>query len=163
MKDLSSLVMDCRSMLDEQNVPYVKEAPVSINYRATRRLGVCKLRSGEFSIEISAYILGDSVNEDIIKSAIIHEYLHTCPNCMNHGDTWKKWATIMSSAYKGIDVTRTICLEGTGIEKPEKAKTYCVACEKCRYEITRSRKSKLVVSPELYTHTGCGGRFVRVR
>ena len=163
MKDLTELVMKCREMLDEQSVPYMKETPVSINHRATRRLGVCKLRSGNFSIEISAFILGDSADEDTIKSTIIHEYLHTCPNCMNHGNTWKKWANVMTSAYKGIDITRTTRLEGTGIEKPEKAKTYCVVCEKCGKEITRSRKSNLIVSPEHYIHDGCGGHFVRVR
>ena len=75
MKDLSSLVTNCRGMLDEQNVPYVKETPISINYRATRRLGVCKLRGGNFSIEISAYILVDSASEDTINSQM--EFLKT--------------------------------------------------------------------------------------
>ena len=60
-----------------------------VNTRAQRRLGCCVYRDGAFTIEVSARILEDS---QLFKVTLLHELLHTCYGCQNHGKRWKSCA-----------------------------------------------------------------------
>lgn len=162
MKDLSALVIECKSVLTRLSIPFV-DCPVTLNNRAVRRAGTCKRKNGGFHIEISSLILADTASENGVCEVILHEYLHTCSGCFNHGKKWKAYADKIKRAFPQYNVERTIDFDTLGIEEPEVLSRYCVACEKCGYEVTRSKMSALIQHPEEYIHTGCGGHFTRKR
>ena len=93
MRDLMEYANFCMEMLDEINIPYCEPESFTINTRA-RRWGQCKYirASGKFYININITLLDERNGEDGLINTILHELLHTCPGCMNHGAEWKKWA-----------------------------------------------------------------------
>ena len=77
---------------------------VILNTRAKKRYGRCILQNGTYTIEISAYLVDAGLRT--IHEVIVHEVLHTCPGCMNHGPLWKQYASMMTKRY-GYTVERT--------------------------------------------------------
>lgn len=50
-----------------------------------KRWGQCTCLGGNnYAISINVILLRDDTNIDGLKNTIIHELLHTCPNCMKH-------------------------------------------------------------------------------
>lgn len=45
------------------------------------------------------------MEEKIIQMTIVHELLHTCEGCFNHGAKWKYYAEVMNNKY-GYQITR---------------------------------------------------------
>ena len=114
-------------------------------------------------INISAFILSDDTKEDAVMETIIHEILHTCKGCMNHGREWKRLANIV---YKktGYKITTTSPREKFGLsEEDEDVAKYVFVCEKCGQVIRRNRMSKFVRHPEWYRCGKCGGNIKRER
>ena len=74
---------------------------------------------------------------------IIHEILHTCKGCMNHGKEWKRLANIVYQK-SGYRITTTSAREKFGLEStPAKVKNnYVFVCEDCGQVIRRDRFSK---------------------
>lgn len=70
---------------------------------AERKHGSCKYDrlTGHFIISVSKNIKydGDMLN------TVIHELLHTCPVCQNHGTLWQAYANVINARY-GIKITR---------------------------------------------------------
>ncbi len=77
-----------------------------MNTRARRRLGCCVYRDGAFTMEVSARILEDP---QLFKATLLHELLHTCYGCQNHGKRWKAYAQKVGEAL-GVEITRTCLL-----------------------------------------------------
>ena len=132
-----------------------------INNRTRARFGGCRKAKGflhsTYQIEISKVLL--DAEEKVIKEILTHEALHTCPGCMNHGDSWKAHCRRMEQAY-GYRLKRTSTYEKLGIEDQRKAKTYryVVECSHCGQRIYRQRKSPLTDSTNLY-RCRCGGKL----
>ncbi len=133
---------------------------VIINTRAKSRLGACKLMKTSqgkksFTIEISSETLKCSV--DKITEVVIHELLHTCPGCFNHG---KKWKSYGEKVYEklGYRITRVTKYEELGLAKPVKKQetVYTVKCKGCGQIYTRKRMCPLVKNPENYKCGKCG-------
>ena len=70
---------------------------VEINSRPKKRYGCCRLKNGVYHIEVSEFILG--CDPEKIRGVLAHEILHTCKGCYNHGNMWKRYASMMNSAY----------------------------------------------------------------
>lgn len=87
---------------------------------------------------------------------IIHEILHTCDGCMNHGKLWKRYAEIIR-IKTGYNVTRTSSFEKFGLERPQTK--YVFVCEDCGQIIRRDRMSKFVKNYHHYRCGECGGHF----
>ena len=139
--------------------------------KATSWYGQCQQnrvyqgRRYKFVISISAYHLQSS--ERAIRNTIIHELLHTCPGCLNHGAKWKKYADMVGQQF-GFNIIRSGGDKdsGSAIEAARQAKRagyqtrYLLVCTRCGQEFTRYRKSNLVLHPEKY-RCKCGGEIKR--
>lgn len=132
---------------------------VKINTRAKARFGACKatktVLGKRFTIEISSEILDCSEKE--VSEIIIHELLHTCPGCFNHGKKWKLYSEVVYQKM-GYKIKTTQKYEDFGLEKPqprEQAK-YVIKCKGCGVEFHRKRTCKLVKNPEKYRCGKCG-------
>ena len=86
-----------------------------INYRAKSRWGQCQRKGSGYYINISDRLLQDDVPIKALKDTIIHEILHTCNGCMNHGTTWKNYADKVNKAY-GYNIKRCTSAEEKGFD-----------------------------------------------
>ena len=125
---------------------------VAVNRRAQRRLGCCIGKDGNFTIEVSARILD---HPELLRVTLVHELLHTCYGCQNHGKRWKGYAAKAGAAL-GMEIRTTVALEGEPQrlrEEPVKAYLHCRSCGRL---IPRRRLSKALKHPERYL-CPCGG------
>lgn len=141
--------------------------------KATSWYGLCqqnRIHHGKrykFVISISEYHLQSS--ERAVRNTLIHELLHTCPGCLNHGPKWKTYACIVQQR-SGYNITRAggdkdadSVIEAARREKRAGYQTqYLLVCTKCGQEFTRYRKSNLVLHPEKY-RCKCGGKIKHKR
>ncbi len=153
--------------------PSTRILEISENRRAKKRLGCCKLvKKGfrqTFRIEISTVLA--QVDDKALKQTILHELLHTCPGCFNHGEKWKKLAEQVNQAY-GYRIKRLSSEEELGIAGPaaapgsragnsaERARPnykYRIRCTGCGTASYRMKRSRVVEHPEQYRCAKCGG------
>lgn len=144
------LIVRLRSIgipVSEKILPEVK-----INTRAKRRLGCCIYTEQGCQIEVSERLLAADKTE-LLEETLVHELLHTCYGCRNHGDRWKAYAKKASDIF-GYNIKRTVELDETDVIKAEVR--YVLVCEKCGANIERMRMSKAVKYPGRY-RCKCGG------
>ena len=162
MRDLETYAVTCMEMLDDLSIPYGKILEVTPNTRAGSRWGQCRKTPAGYSININADLLREANDERGLMNTLLHELLHTCPGCMNHGKIWKGYAEQVRLAY-GYDVKRCSSAEEKGVTektvgRKEDYKYFC-RCEKCGYVFKYKRMCKTVENPGRYIHTDCGGRL----
>lgn len=165
MKNLMQYVNECYAELDSIHIPY-RKAKFSINTRAKHRWGNCKMRYDCYEISISETLLQDDSSIDGLKNTIIHELLHTCPACMNHGYMWKLYADKVNRKF-GYNIKRTSSAEEKGVSEVRIAERtashkYSFECKKCGTKVYKDRMCGIVRNPSNYSHVGCGGNFVAV-
>lgn len=163
-KQIEELYCQVREEAAQAGIPVSKDiSEVTINSRAKKRLGCCKeIREGrrkKYRIEISSLLEG--MEEKQIKEVILHELLHTCPGCMNHGNKWKEYAAKLNRLH-GYEITTAADYKKLGIEA-EQAVTgnfrYMICCKKCGNKGYRMKKSKVILHPENYKCSVCGGEL----
>ena len=95
-----------------------------------------------------------------LRETLLHELLHTCPGCRDHGARWKAWAELVNREM-GTGIARLAREEGpVGPLRHEEVK-YKIRCERCGREYLRVRMCKLVKAPWRY-RCSCGGKLKRV-
>lgn len=161
MEKLNALLFDTIASLKALNIPVPDNInpEVHISTRAKKRLGCCRLSrdTGIFTIDISSFMLsGDNAGH--LHETMVHEVLHTCPGCFNHGPQWKIYATAVNHAL-GYDISRTADSR-THDYSPPPAK-HALVCKKCGRSFERQRESKLTKRPWLY-RCCCGGRLKKL-
>lgn len=157
--ELDSLLAQLASTLRGLDVPVSKKLSphVAVNSRAKRRLGCCFFTPSGCVIQVSARILE---REDLLRLTLVHELLHTCPGCGNHGEKWKAWAQLAGEAL-GMDIRRTVPLEeADSAPLRQEAVKYVLVCQSCGARIRRKRMSKAVKYPWRY-RCQCGGKLRR--
>ena len=159
-QELNKLMQDVISECKAIRLPVSNhiEPEVLINKRAKKRFGACRKTSKGFSIEISEFML--DADPEYIKNIIIHEVLHTCHGCQNHGKKWKFMARAMNDQY-GYNITTTSSYEKMGLERSEpreKKYNYMIKCSSCGRIMYRQRKSKLITHTNHYRCI-CGGHL----
>lgn len=127
---------------------------VIVNTRAKRRLGCCIYREGMFYIEIAQRLLAEDQRE-LLEETLVHELLHTCYGCQNHGKRWKYYAEKVSGLF-GYHVTRTAFTEDSNDRLRQDSAKYLLVCNSCGAEIIRMRLSKAVKQPHKF-RCKCGG------
>lgn len=157
MKNLNELFEYAMWVVEECGIETGEITSVTVNTRAKKRFGQCQYRNGTYRINISEFILADETEENAVMETIIHEILHTCKGCMNHGKEWKRLANIVYQK-SGYNITRTSSTTKFGIEEEDTA-NYVFVCEKCGQVIKRDRMSNFVKYSHLYTCGKCGGHF----
>jgi predicted SprT family Zn-dependent metalloprotease len=133
---------------------------IIINTRAKSRFGACKAKKNKlgikkFTIEISEEVLECETKD--LAAIIIHELLHTCKGCFNHGNKWKLYCEQVEQKL-GYKITRTTKYEDLGLERPKEKEEikYLVKCSGCGAEFPRKRMCNLVKTPERYRCGKCG-------
>lgn len=162
-ENLNKIFEQCIGELKSINIDVQKNKTIEIkiNTRSKKRYGCCKkLSKDNYVIEISEWVM--DLNEDIIKNTIIHELIHCMPKCNNHGDYFKKYATIINEKL-GYNISRTGNKEKDFsksnleyVETPVKFK-YRIVCENCNYNFLRQRVRKYFTRK--YRCGKCGGKF----
>lgn len=173
MKDLQALFQRAKEELDVLDIQYGNIVEIKVNTRAKQRWGQCRTilnskywENKQFSINISDRLLQDDVTDEACLDTIIHEILHTCKDCMNHGREWKELAELVNDCYACYNIQRCTSSEEKGIEPIEPiAHKYALKCEHCGHMWYKDRMCKIVKNPKYYTHKcadGCKGNIVRV-
>lgn len=167
MRDLQKYAEKCKKYLDNIGVEYGNVLEFVVNTRARNRWGQCRPVPEGFSININVALLDERNDEDGLINTIIHELLHTCKGCLNHGENWKTLANKVYREY-GINIKRTSTAADKGVleeTRPEPVKReikHKFICQKCGAVITRTKESKFTKNYTRYTCGRCGGRFDRV-
>ena len=154
--ELNALSEQLQGELRALGIPISKKIlpAVTVNTRAKRRLGCCIYRDSVYQIEVSAALMDDPQR---LRTTLVHELLHTCPGCRNHGEKWKAYAGIVNQAW-GMEITRTVPVEGDAEPLRHEEIKYIIQCQQCGAQITRYRKSKVVKAPWRY-RCRCGGKL----
>lgn len=157
---INNLLQEIITEAKNINIPIGNIDPiVKINTRAIKRLGQCSKRGNKYYIQISAFIITE--DQKAVRETLAHEILHTAPDCMNHGNIWKRYANMMKRKY-GYDVTRTKNIACYGITKPVSETSYTIKCQGCGQVIHRHKKSKLITHIHLYRCGKCKNKLVLV-
>ena len=161
MRNLTKIMLTCMSELDSIGIDYSQNiARITVNHRLSRTLGRCKRNGGIFTIEIAPKVAMEDIDPRFLMNVIMHELLHTCPGCFNHGASWKSRAARVN-AKLGYHVTTTETaanMQAAGITPIGKETArYALVCRKCGKMIYRQRWCAALANPEGYRHTGCGG------
>jgi predicted SprT family Zn-dependent metalloprotease len=165
MKDyeyLNTVAQQCLYDLSYLRIPYGNIKGFTINTMATRRWGQCRKRPDGYHININK-CLCDGKHETGLKATLIHEILHTCEGCMNHGPRWKHWAQIVHE-HTGLIIQRTDSAQNKGFS----TETYSVKrmpikyqlmCKRCGYSTYYCRRTKVVQRYKDYRCGKCGGEL----
>jgi len=165
MKNLMSLVSECKSDLDKIGVKYGNVVKWSVNTRAKSRWGLCKtLSKGTFEISISAMLLSDDIDEQKAKNTIVHELLHTVSGCRGHKEKWKALAEYVNARMPQYTIKRVASMQENGVvpQRNEPRYKYILRCTKCGIEIKRQKQSKVITDYKHYRCGKCGGNLERV-
>ena len=151
---------------------------VRINARAKKRLGCCRreknaLGRTRYSIELADIVFACS-DEDVNR-IIVHELIHTCPGCFDHGKKWKYYAA-RAGKLLGCEIRRTIdpaelgledvCAgkgEGPGAGKKAPQIRYRLVCPGCGQVFERKRLCPLIKTPAKYRCGRCGASLAGAR
>lgn len=162
------IILSSEKKLDELNIKYGNIVLWEINTRAKKRFGQCRLvRKDCYSIDICERIF--EADDHYIEEVIMHELLHSCKDCMNHGKTWKKYADMVNSRF-GCNISATGTNEQYGLacdDKKNQEYKYLFKCKGCGSLQGYYKKGKIVkiLSGEIsgYAVCKCGSReFIRV-
>ena len=160
MKNLIAIYNKCvLEMIDINMDISDKIVSVKCNHRLTAALGRCKRnsRTGIYEIEISPVMLADNVDDRVTKDTIIHELIHTCPGCMNHGYEWKRRAEIVNRklGYNISRLAKTSELVSHGVEVKRREYKYALKCPKCGAEWKYKKWCDALENPGRYQCGKC--------
>ena len=163
MKDLNKLYHECVEEMKRINMDISNRiVGIKVNGRLSRSLGRCRFNhySGSYSIEINPCMLADSVEVKTTKNTIIHELIHTCPGCMNHGYECKRRGDRVNRML-GYNVQRCAeveRLEAAGVEVKKEEYKYALECVRCGHQFKFQRWCSKLENPSRWKcGNGCGG------
>lgn len=165
MKDLYKLFDSALAMCDEVGIPYGTIFNIRINNRLSRAWGRCLSQDGRktFWIEIQGKFAKDEFSTDkAVIAVIIHEIIHTCEGCWNHGAQFMEYGQRITDRF-GIKVAAHDSAEDLTVDSIawNASKKYEVKCN-CR-SICKDRMCDIIKYPHTYTCRLCHGNFERVR
>lgn len=122
----------------------------------------CSRTNHFFRIEISERLLLNGSYEGI-DNTVIHELLHTCPDCQKHTGMWKYYANLVNDAY-GFNIKRLSGNDEKGMDDDDYTSSlpYVCQCDTCGTLVGRKSKSQFIVHPDWYK-CKCGGSFIRIK
>ena len=175
MRNLHVYANEC---VEEVKALGIKVPPVSftVNTRAKSRFGQCKyVGNGVYAININCDLLNEECDVQSLRETLFHEIIHTLPKCMNHGENFKHYASIINKAYN-VNITRCSSYEEKyGKEYAEKLKqkyqkdkkkikyeVFCPHCGKVRGSGYFQRMPKWYAHVEKYHCSVCKGSLERL-
>ena len=163
MRDLMTYARECMEYLDVIGIKYGNIIAFETNTRAKKRWGQCRAVPGGYIININTVLLDERNDENGLINTIIHELLHSCEGCMNHGEKWKCLAEIVHREY-GLNIKRTASAEEKGVQEetcPTNYK-YQFRCQGCGKIVGRNRASRFTKNYKFYCCGKCGGSFEQI-
>ncbi len=164
MYSLESFLKICQQELRLLQIP-IEDAVIRENKRLKSRWGRCSFSIPDRAllIEINPVLLDEQNPVSALKETIIHELLHTCPGCMNHGERWKYYADRVNAAY-GYHIKATNSKEEKGIKDNRmiSGKVYQLRCLRCGTTIYKYRMCKVVKNPSAFVCSKCGGNIIPI-
>ena len=133
MRNLDDYALQCMFELDSIGIPYGNVKSFEINTRAHSRWGQCRVIPGGFSININSDLLDERNDENGLKNTIIHELLHTCKGCLNHGARWTAYAKKVRN-FLGYNIQRQSTADEKGVHyrtESERNYKYQLVCPEC--------------------------------
>lgn len=175
MRNLQRTFDDCIQMMDEIGIDYGYIKSVTVNTRAKGRWGQCRSEfkgwnvygdpTYSHTINISSILLDERTPLEALQSTIIHEILHTCPGCQNHGRNWE-WRAEKVKRELGYKINVAESADDKAISseviKDYNKPKYKVRCKKCGREVGKYRMCKIIKYPENWRCGKCGGDFERI-
>lgn len=164
MRDLQKIAKECMKELDVLGIEYGNIVSFKINTRFKSTWGQCKLLPNKkYEIDISQQLLNDTIPIKSLKSTIMHEILHTCKNCYNHGQVWKRYAERVSKAY-GYNIKRCTSSEEKGVKEIKSVKKiiHQFVCNGCGQVVDRERESRFTKNYTEYRCGMCGSDFKKI-
>lgn len=160
MRNLQMIAKECEQDLRSIGIPIQEVSQYLINTRAKRRWGCCKLRNREFIIEINHILLDERNPIEALKNTLYHELLHTCKNCLDHKELWKRYAQKVKMSL-GYEITRCTSAEAKGITYGYEPKSYQrnhrFVCEECGATWYRQVDRGFVTK----FRCRCGGKIIK--
>lgn len=166
MKDLQKLADECKAQLDAIGIKYGKVTFV-INTRAKKRWGLCRVVGHDtYEISIAERLLQDEVDDNAVKTTIIHELAHAADGCRNgHKGRWLLLVAEIMKRYPEYDIKRCTSLKEKGFNEeytPVKrlSYSYFYRCLGCGAEAKYKKATKFTKNPNAYICIKCSGKFV---
>lgn len=122
MRDLQKLFMKCINELKVIDIPFSSNIiKVAANSRLSSTYGRCKRTRNsngtfDYQIEIASFLLNDNLPDKVVRSTIMHEIVHTCNGCFDHGKLFHKYGEIISDCYD-VEITTYVSKECMDIVK----------------------------------------------
>lgn len=151
--------------LDKLKIPYAKRIEWKINTRA-QRWGRCRrFADGSYEIQVNVSLFAEDAFNGL-KNTIIHELLHTCPDCMCHTGLWKKYADMVNAAY-GYGIKRTSSAEEKNTENLNESTRFEIPkfrleCVDCGSGKNFYRNTKAVKNYQYYRCGRCNGKLKKI-
>ena len=121
-------------------VPHGPVVGLEVRHRRNE-VGLCIPRGDGFVIAFSEVYA--TLDDDEVADTLMHELIHTCPHCLNHGQIFHKWAGLVNH-LKGYHVTTKA--RGAAYQAARHADVVAkhdlvvLACPcGCRLEVSRNR------------------------
>ena len=167
MRNINEYFEKCLKMCDEAGIPYREITEVKVTKKFVNKWGTTSTTDHrKFKIKISAALLDEKAfpTDDGLINTLLHEILHTCPDCFNHGETWLGHCRTIYDNY-GIEIRVSDTCENKGADEVAYIATfrYICKCKKCGVELGRNKMQDFVRFPNKYKHIGCGGEFERIK
>lgn len=136
----------------ENTVPYQypQNTIKLLSNRYKKTLGSCRRTLYGFDIYLNPKL--KECSDELVKSVICHELIHTVPCCFNHRAMFQKYARDINSLNLGYKITRLTSSAEWEELIPHKYRIRCVDCGKVFY------RERLPKNFSIYTHK-CGGKL----
>lgn len=136
---------------------------IKLNTRYSKRIACCKTfrRTGECRFEYSE-MLTHAAPEKVIE-VWIHEWIHTLPDCKNHGEYFKHYADLANRKY-GYKISRIGDLDYLGVSEESQLvntnkkcqKNYVIYCNTCKKKVGQvTARAGVAKNPERYKCQNC--------
>jgi len=160
MDKLHKALDKCMKQCDKLKIPYGRVLWIEPSKRVTKQWGCCRVSNFGSMITVNKRLLEPDISEDALINTVMHELLHTCPGCANHGAKWKRYASMVNKAY-GCNIKRCTAPSEKGIDElPRPVAKYRFMCQKCGTVVSRQRASSFTKNPSGYVCGKCGGKFI---
>ena len=148
-KVLERIIKEVKKELNTMKISVDYNSKIVVSNKLTRSYGRARKLVDGHQITLSSALFKDL---DKLKNTLIHEYLHTCKDCMNHGSEWKYYASMMNNQF-GYKISRVTPISEVNEDMQMEiisTKNYCVYCPVCGNEYYYKNKTKAVKNPRLY-------------
>ena len=134
-------------------------------FKSSKAYGMCKKQAGCFgkvnTFEIKFNNIMLKINKKECLETIIHEFIHTFPNCYNHSKYFHFYANKLNKEF-GTNIGTYCSKEVSKKMKNFISARHIVVCLKCGAEIKYVKRNRLIEStylkkPNIYRHNECRG------